>query len=247
MVFAIRRRPRRYSVSQRGLAAMQPPPIAMPVPGMPPDGANASGRAAPPPQKGGAPSGVLPGSSGGEVPSIAQPYTPQPKTMEQGAHGPAPVSSPNATFSGLYRNDRGESAEVWFDAATGLSHLVQNGQDVAQPFPGYPGATAQRPPNSAGPGLPGYGDPGQTAAQPAPTGQPASNPDAGTNRNYGGSATTADTAMIGGVKVWAGGPYAGMPVSEHPDGGDLTPYLKDPNAPDPTGRVQPVTLTPVSQ
>lgn len=51
--------------------------------------------------------------------------------------------------------------------------------------------------------------------------------------------TMADKAMIGGVQVWAGGPYSGMPVSSSPtNAGDLTPYLKNPNAADPTGRVQ---------
>jgi hypothetical protein len=56
----------------------------------------------------------------------------------------------------------------------------------------------------------------------------------------GGSPTTADTAMIGGVNTWAGGPYSGMAVDKTPaNAGDLTPYLSNPSAPDPTGRVQP--------
>lgn len=67
------------------------------------------------------------------------------------------------------------------------------------------------------------------------------NPYAGTNVNYGGSPTVADTAMINGVKTWAGGAYSGRPVADSPaNAGDLTPYLQNPNLPDPTGRVNQV-------
>lgn len=60
----------------------------------------------------------------------------------------------------------------------------------------------------------------------------------GTDGSTYSTPTTADTAMIGGVKVWAGGPYSGQPVSSTPaNAGDLTPYLSNPNTPDPTGRV----------
>lgn len=90
---------------------------------------------------------------------------------------------------------------------------------------GYPSA-------SSGAGAP---SPSQASA-PSPSSQNAQgqswqpgqvNPYAGTNTNYGGSPTTADTAMIGGVKTWAGGPYSGQAVASSPaDAGDLTPYLK---------------------
>lgn len=37
---------------------------------------------------------------------------------------------------------------------------------------------------------------------------------------------TADIAIIGGRKYWAGGPYSGQPVDSTPaNAGDLTPYL----------------------
>lgn len=39
----------------------------------------------------------------------------------------------------------------------------------------------------------------------------------------------ADIAIIGGVRYWAGGPYAGKKVDETPaNAGDLTPYLNNP-------------------
>lgn len=72
-------------------------------------------------------------------------------------------------------------------------------------------------------------NPGQPTA---PTSAPATNPVPTTQK------TTADIAIINGVKVWAGGPYSGMPVASTPaNAGDLTPYLSNPNTPDPTGRV----------
>lgn len=62
----------------------------------------------------------------------------------------------------------------------------------------------------------------------------------------------ADKAFIGGRWVWAGGPYSGMPVDSTPaNAGDLTPYLRNPQTPDPTGRVpqwtQPQTRSASSQ
>lgn len=61
------------------------------------------------------------------------------------------------------------------------------------------------------------------------------------------SPTQADKAFIGGQWIWAGGPYSGMPVASTPaNAGDLTPYLTNPNAADPTGRVQP-TPQPIQQ
>jgi hypothetical protein len=55
----------------------------------------------------------------------------------------------------------------------------------------------------------------------------------------------ADIAWIGGRKYWAGGPYSGQPVDSTPaNAGDLTPYLSNPSAPDPTGRVTPTWAQP---
>lgn len=63
------------------------------------------------------------------------------------------------------------------------------------------------------------------------------------------SPTQADKAFIGGQWIWAGGPYSGMPVASTPaNAGDLTPYLTNPNAADPTGRVQqPMASQPIPQ
>lgn len=49
--------------------------------------------------------------------------------------------------------------------------------------------------------------------------------------SYGANVpTTADTAVIGGVKVWAGGPFSGQPVATTPaNAGDLRPYLENPD------------------
>ena len=65
------------------------------------------------------------------------------------------------------------------------------------------------------------------------------NPYAGTNYRYGGSPTVADKANINGVEVWAGGPYAGKPVAQYPQGGDLKPYLSNPSAPAPADASRP--------
>lgn len=97
--------------------------------------------------------------------------------------------------------------------------------------------------------LPGYQNViGRTNYGTAPGAAPAlggqgnpANPYAGTNTNFGGSPTTADTAIINGVKVWAGGPYSGKPVASTPaNAGDLTPYLQNPGlAPAPVQVQQP--------
>lgn len=68
-------------------------------------------------------------------------------------------------------------------------------------------------------------------------------------RQADGSVTPAeaDTAMVNGQKVWAGGPYAGMPVSQYPNGGDLLPYLTNLSTPDPTGRAQAQAVAAAAQ
>jgi hypothetical protein len=75
--------------------------------------------------------------------------------------------------------------------------------------------------------------PGQTSVY-APTA-----PSVMTPSTIGGNPTQAQTAMIGGVQVWAGGPYSGLPVAQYPQGGNLTPYLQNPSLPAPAGATMP--------